>query len=52
MQRRTRQGQSLVEFSLFVPILALLLSGIAAFGFLLYAHVQVANATREGARAG
>lgn len=46
------EGQSLVEFALFVPILALLLSGIAAFGFLLYAHVQVTNATREAARAG
>ncbi len=47
-----KEGQSLVEFALFVPILALLLSGLSAFGFLLYAHVQVANAAREGARAG
>ncbi len=51
-RRNQDEGQSLVEFALFVPILALLLSGLAAFGFLLYAHVQVTNATREGARAG
>lgn len=47
-----RNGQSLIEFALFIPIIALLLSGLSAFGFLLYAHVQVANAAREGARAG
>ncbi len=49
---RRSSGQSMVEFALALPLLALLLSGIAAFGFLLYAHVQVANATREAARAG
>jgi hypothetical protein len=52
MQGRKNLGQSLVEFALAVPLLALLLGGIASFGFLLYAHVQVSNATREGARAG
>jgi hypothetical protein len=46
------RGQSLVEFALALPLLVLLLYGLAEFGFLLYAHVQVANATREGARAG
>ncbi len=50
--RRTREGQSLVEFSLvLVPLLVILL-GIAQFGFIFNAYVTVANATREGARAG
>lgn len=50
--RRPARGQSMVEFALFIPLLAVLLGGISAFGFLLYAHVQVSNATREAARAG
>lgn len=45
-------GQSLVEFALALPLLALVLGGIASFGFVLYAHVQVTNAAREAARAG
>ncbi|WP_026370948.1 TadE/TadG family type IV pilus assembly protein [Kallotenue papyrolyticum] len=47
-----RRGQSLVEFAIALPLLALLLSGLVAVGWFLYAHVQVANATREAARAG
>lgn len=47
-----RRGQGLVEFALALPLLALLLAGLVDFGFLLYAHVQVTNAAREGARAG
>jgi Flp pilus assembly protein TadG len=46
------QGQSLVEIALVLPVLLILFLGIAEVGFLLYAHVQVANATREGARYG
>jgi hypothetical protein len=49
---KSRSGQSLVEFAFMLPILVLLLIGLADFGFLFYAHVQVTNATREGARAG
>ncbi len=49
---KTRRGQSLVEFALAVPIIAVMLIGLTEFGFVLYAHVQVANAVREGARAG
>ena len=47
-----KSGQSLVEFALALPLLVLLLYGLAEFGFLLYGHVQVTNAAREGARAG
>jgi Flp pilus assembly protein TadG len=46
------QGQSLVEIALVLPVLVILLLGIAEVGFLLFSHVQVANATRAGARYG
>lgn len=46
------QGQSLVEIALVVPILLVLFLGIAEVGFFLFSHVQVANATRSGARVG
>ena len=54
MKQRTRRtgGQAIVEFALILPLLAMLLVGLADFGFLFYAHVQVSNATREAARAG
>jgi Flp pilus assembly protein TadG len=46
------QGQSLVEIALVLPVLLILFLGIAEVGFFLFAHVQVANAVREGARHG
>jgi hypothetical protein len=49
---RKYKGQSLVEFALALPLLAVVLVGLTSFGFVLYAHVQVSNATREAARAG
>jgi uncharacterized protein (UPF0333 family) len=45
------RGQAVVETALLLPILVLLLIGIAEFSFILYAHVQVSNAAREAARA-
>ncbi|MBK9710494.1 MAG: pilus assembly protein [Kouleothrix sp.] len=45
------RGQSLVETALLLPLLIVLLFGVVEFGFFLYAHVQVANAARESARA-
>ena len=50
-QRRLRGAQSMVEFALMLPLIAVLVMGLAEFGFLIYAHVTVANATREGGRA-
>ena len=56
--RRTRRlhrqprGQSAVEIALLLPILLILLGGIAVSGFMFYAFIQVSNASREGARAG
>lgn len=46
-----RRGQSMTELALLLPLLTLALMGVIEFGFLLYAHVQVANAAREAARA-
>lgn len=47
-----QRGQSLVEIGLMLPIMMLLLMGIIDLGFVLYAHVQVAAASYEGARTG
>jgi Flp pilus assembly protein TadG len=53
MTRRTSQaGQSAVEFALILPILLLLLMGVFDFGRAFYYYSVVANAAREGARAG
>ena len=51
-QHHNEQGQSLVEIALLLPILLILFLGIAEVGFLLFSHVQVANAARSGARDG
>ncbi len=51
MTRRER-GQSLVELALSIPLLLLIVMGVIEFGFVLYAHVQVAAASGQGARAG
>jgi len=48
---RRAGAQSLVEMALVIPLLILLLTGVFEFGLVLYAHVQVSNAAREGARA-
>lgn len=47
-----QEGQAMVETALMITAVLLLLMGIIEFGFLFYAHVRVANAAREGARAG
>ena len=43
-------GAELVELALALPILLLLLLGVADFGFMLQAYGVVNNAAREGAR--
>jgi Flp pilus assembly protein TadG len=54
MQKRlvNERGTALVEATLVLPVLLVLFLGIVEVGFLLLAHVQVANAAREGARQG
>lgn len=48
--RSSRSGQSLVEFALILPILALMLWAIFDLGRVIYYYSQVYNAAREGAR--
>src|SRR5690242_15696997 len=51
LRHTSLNGQSLIEIALLLPVVALLLIGVLEFGLILYAHVQVANAAREAARA-
>jgi len=44
------QGQSLAEFALLLPVLALILFGIIQFGFLYGGQTGLVNAARETAR--
>ena len=45
-----RNGQSLVEFALLLPILLVILIGVFDFGRAIYAYNAVSNAAREGGR--
>lgn len=47
---RLREGQSLVEFALILPVLLLILLGLFDFGRAIYAYNSIANAAREAAR--
>ncbi len=49
-RRRVEAGQAVVELALVVPVLVLLLLGIAEFGRLYGAYLTVEQAAREGAR--
>jgi Flp pilus assembly protein TadG len=44
------RGQALAEFSVAIPLLALILFAIFEFGNLLLTQIQIQNAVREGAR--
>jgi hypothetical protein len=41
----------MAELALLMPVLAMALMSLVDFGMVLYAHIQVSNAAREGARA-
>ena len=47
---RAQRGQSLVEFALIMPVLAVLLMGVFDFGTAVYAYSVVNSSAREGAR--
>src|SRR4051812_49583856 len=47
---RSEQGQSLTEFALALPILALLLFAVVQFGIAFNNYVTLTDATRAGAR--
>ncbi len=48
--RKREAAQSLVEFSMMLPVFLILLFGVFDFGMGLRAYISVAQATREGAR--
>jgi hypothetical protein len=48
--RTNTRGQSFVELMLVTLILALMLSGVVEFGYLLNCYLKVLDGTREGAR--
>lgn len=53
LRRRAKagaQGQGLVEFALALPLLILLILGVAEIGFTLYNYMTLATANREGVR--
>jgi hypothetical protein len=52
MGRRSIGGQSLVEFSIVVPVVLLILLGMLEFGFAFDQTMTITYATREGARNG
>lgn len=51
-QRRKEEGQDLVEYALVLPLFILLMLGIVEFSLLYLQYSTIANAAREGARAG
>jgi Flp pilus assembly protein TadG len=50
--RDTDAGQSLVEFSMILPIMLILLFALVDFGRAFYTWLLVTNGAREGARVG
>ena len=48
--RRKSRGQSLVEFTIMLPVLLMLLSGVIEFGFMLNFYLDIIDAARETAR--
>ena len=49
-KNRSERGQGLVEFTLVLPVLLILLIGVAEMGYALRNYILVVNACREGAR--
>lgn len=54
MRRRaeSNRGQALVETALVLPLVLMILLGIAQFGLIMNAQLTLQNAAREGARMG
>jgi Flp pilus assembly protein TadG len=50
--RRRQEGQTLTEFALVLPMLALLLFGIIQFGIVFHQYVTLTDAVRAGGRQG
>lgn len=52
LSNQSQLGQSLVEFALTLPLLLLFIAGVFDLGWAIYAKNTIADAAREGARAG
>jgi Flp pilus assembly protein TadG len=50
IQIRSEQGQTMTEFALVLPVLALLLFAVIQFGIVFNNYVTLTDATRAGAR--
>jgi Flp pilus assembly protein TadG len=50
--QRRQQGQTLTEFAMVLPLLALLLFGIIQFGIVFHQYVTLTDAVRAGGRQG
>lgn len=50
--RRNEQGQTVTEFALVLPLLALLLFAIIQFGIVFHQYVTLTDAVRAGGRQG
>ncbi len=48
--RNNEKGQSLIEFALVLPLLIIIVVGIAEFGWLFNGKITLTSAAREGAR--
>jgi Flp pilus assembly protein TadG len=48
--RVNKQGQSVVEFAILLPVMLLMLLGLMEWGFLLWTQTTYVNAVREGSR--
>ena len=49
---KNEKGQSLIEFTILLPLLLLLLMGILEFALMLNSYLSINNSAREGARLG
>ena len=49
--KRSERGSNLVEFALVLPLLVLILAGMADIGRAFNSYMVITNAAREGARA-
>jgi Flp pilus assembly protein TadG len=50
IQIRNERGQTMTEFALVLPVLALILFAVIQFGIVFNNYVQLTDATRAGAR--
>jgi Flp pilus assembly protein TadG len=50
LRRKREQGQTMAEFTLVLPVLAILLFGIVQFGIVFNNYLAVTDAVRAGAR--